>query len=225
MDIAQYELKNVDSEDISELLARVEGSLNIKFGDNELIYIKTFGALCDHIVNKIELDHSDDCTSQQAFYKLRNAISLTLQIDNKTISTASSLAGLFPKQNRRAGIKALEKHLGFKLNILMPPHWVTGILTFILLVSFFCVFFSWKAGLLGLVVSIGGLRLSNKTGNVFAMQTVGEVAEKMQRENYLRSRRNQMTFNKNEIEKMLREWFSDAFDLDKSQLTREAKFV
>jgi acyl carrier protein len=223
--MVQYELKNVDSEDISELLIRVEASLNIKFGGDELIYIKTFGELCDHIANKVQLNHLNDCTSQQAFYKLRNAISLTLQIDNKTITTNSSLAQLFPKSNRRTGIKALEKHLGFKLNILEPPHWITGTLVLILLASFIDLLFDWKTGLPGLAFSIGGLWLSNKTGNVFTIETVGEAAGKMQRENYLRSRRNPMTFNKHEIEKMLIDWFSDAFDLDKSQLTREAKFV
>ncbi len=45
------------------------------------------------------------------------------------------------------------------------------------------------------------------------------------RENYLKSRRNPNTFNKNEIEKVLTDWFSNDLDLDKSKLTRDAKFV
>ena len=47
----------------------------------------------------------------------------------------------------------------------------------------------------------------------------------MTRENYLKSRRNSKTFNKNEIEKVLTDWFSNDLDLDKSKLTRDAKFV
>lgn len=65
----------------------------------------------------------------------------------------------------------------------------------------------------------------SKGGNELDLQTVGQVAEKMTRENYLKSRRNPKTFNKNEIEKLLTEWFSNDLDLDKSKLTREAKFV
>jgi acyl carrier protein len=223
--MTDYELKNIDPDDISDLLVKVETSFDIKFGDNELMHISSFGELCDHIVNKIQLDNSDDCTSQQAFYKLRDTISSTLQIDNKTISTNYSLADVLPRQSRRSRTKKLEMQLGFKLNILRPPHWVTGTLALILLASFVGLFFNWQIGLSGLVFSIAGFWFANKIGNELDLQTVGQVAEKMKRENYLKSRRNPKTFNKNEIEKVLTDWFSNDLDLDKSKLTREAKFV
>ena len=223
--MTDYELKNIDPDDISDLLVKVEKSFDIKFGDTELMHISTFGELCDHIANKIQLDNSDDCTSQQAFYKLRDAISLTLQIDNKTISTNFSLADILPRESRRSRTRMLEEHLGFKLNILRPPHWVTGTLVIILLASIVGLFFKWQIGLLGLAFSIAGLWLASKIGNELDLQTVGQVAEKMTRENYLKSRRNSKTFNKNEIEKVLTDWFSNDLDLDKSKLTREAKFV
>lgn len=223
--ITDYELKNIDSEDIEDLLVKVETSFDIKFVGNELVHITTFGQLCDHIANKIQLVNSDDCTSQQAFYKLRDAISSTLQIENKTISTDFLFADLLPRQSRRSRIREFEKHLGFKLNILRPPHWVTGTLVVSLLVSLVGLFFNWQIGLLGLVFSIAGLWFANKIGNELDLQTVGQVAKKMTRENYLKSRRNPKTFNKNEIEKVLTDWFSNDLYLDKSKLTREAKFV
>jgi acyl carrier protein len=223
--MTDYELKNIDPDDISDLLVKVEKSFDIKFGDTELMHISTFGELCDHIANKIQLDNSDDCTSQQAFYKLRDTISSTLQIDNKTISTNFSLADLLPRQSRRSRTKKLEEDLGFKLNILRPPHWVTTTLIIILLASFVGLFFNWQIGLLGLVLSFTGLWLASKIGNELDLQTVGQIAEKMTRENYLKSRRNSKTFNKNEIEKILTNWFSSDLDLDKNKLTREAKFV
>jgi|SRR5690606_30403182 len=223
--MTDYELKNIDPDDISDLLVKVEKSFDIKFGDTELMHISTFGELCDHIANKIQLDNSDDCTSQQAFYKLRDTILSTLQIDNKTISTNYSLADLLPRESRRSRTKKLEKQLGFKLNILRPPHWVTGTLVIILLASLVGLFFNWQIGLSGLVFSIAGFWFANKIGNELDLQTVGQVAEKMTRENYLKSRRNPKTFNKNEIEKVLTDWFSNDLDLDKNKLTREAKFV
>jgi len=57
------------------------------------------------------------------------------------------------------------------------------------------------------------------------VETIGQLAEKMTRENYLESRRNQKTFNKREMETILIDWFSDRLDLEKSELVREAKFI
>lgn len=223
--MTDYELKNIDLDDISDLLVKVEKSFDIKFCDTELMHISTFGELCDHIANKIQLDNSNDCTSQQAFYKLRDAISSTFQIDNKTISTNFALADLLPRKNRRSLTKKLEEQLGFKLNILRPPHWVTGTLVILLLASFVGLFFIWQIGLAGLVFSIAGLWFANKIANEIDLQTIRQVAEKMTRENYLKSRRNPKTFNKKEIEKVLTDWFNNDLELDKSKLTREAKFI
>lgn len=209
-----YELKNIDSEDIEDLLVKVETSFDIKFVGKELVHITTFGQFCDHIANKIQLDNSEDCTSQQAFYKLRDAI-----------STNFTLTDLLPRPNRRSRTKKLEKHLGFKLNILRPPHWVIGTLAILLLASIVGIFFNWQIGILGLAFSIIGLLFANKIGNELDLKTVGQIAEKMTRENYLKSRRNPKTFNKSEIEKILTDWFSNDLDLDKSKLTRETKFV
>ena len=216
------ELKDIDLEDIEDLLLKVEKSFGIKFGNAELIHITTFGEFCDYIANKIQLDHSNDCTTQQAFYKLRNAISSTFKIDSKTISTDFPLIDLLPRKNRRAMTAELESFLGFKLNILQPPHWVTMTFIILLLASFVGLFFDWQKGLLGLAISIGGIWFAHKIGNELDVQTIGQVAEKMTRENYLKSRRNSKTFNKNEIEKVLIDLFSNELRLDKSKLIREA---
>jgi hypothetical protein len=229
------ELKDIDIEEIEDLLLKVEKSFNIKFGNAELIHIKTFGELCDYIANKIQLDHSDDCTTQQAFYKLRNAISSKFKIDSKTISTDFPLINLLPIQNRRTMTAELERFIGVKLNILRPPHWLTGILAILIVVSFlflillvpfvgplFGLRLNWQIGVLGLGISIGGLWLANKFGNELDVQTIGQVAAKMTRENYLKSRRISKTFNKSEIEKILVDLFSNDLELDKSKLVREA---
>jgi len=228
----ENELKDIYTEDIEDLLSKVEKSFDIKFGDTELMYITTFGELCDHIMNKIQLDCYDNCTTQQAFYKLRDVISSKFIID-KTISTNFPLVELFPRKNRRIKTAELEKYLGFDLNILRPPHWLTRILCILFFVSlsflgllapFVFLRLYWQIGVLGLVISIGGFWLANKFGSELEVQTIGQVAEKMTRENYLKSRRNSKTFNKNEIEKVLIDLFSNDLRLDKSKLTREAKF-
>ena len=122
-------------------------------------------------------------------------------------------------------IKEVELHLGFRLNILRPPHWVTTTLLMFFLVSFVGLFFYWKIGVLGLTFSIFGLWLANKTGNELELQTIGQVAQKMTREDYLKSRRNSKTFNKKEIETILKDWFCNDLELDRNKLKRETKFV
>ena len=49
--------------------------------------------------------------------------------------------------------------------------------------------------------------------HILALQTVGQVAEKMAREHYVASRRNPETVNKNEIEKVLTDWFCGEFTI------------
>jgi hypothetical protein len=223
--MTKYELKNIDPDDIDDLLLKVETIFDIKFVGDELFHIKTFGQLCEHVANKIQLDNSDDCTKQQAFYKLRDAISSTVQIDKNKISPYTTLKELFPRPIRRLQIKILEQHLGFGVNILRPPLWLSRTLFIILLASTIELFFYWQYGLLGIVFSIAGLLVVFKIGNELDLQTVGQVVEKMTRENYLKSRRNPRTFNKSEIEKVLTDWFCNDLNLDKSKLTRETKFT
>lgn len=223
--MTDFGLENIDSEDMCELLVKVEKSFDVKFGDTELINILTFGELCDHITTKIQLDNSDDCTMQQAFYKLRNSILVTQELQNKTITPDTLLVNLLPRQGRLIATKRIERHLGFKLSILRPPHFVTGILSVIFVASIVVLFFNWQIGLEGLAFSIGGLWFSRKIGKELDMETVGQVAEKMTHENYLKARRNQTTFNKSEIEKVLTDWFSEDLGIDKSKLTRQAKFI
>ena len=222
--MVDFKLK-IDSNNIEDLLDRVEQSFDIKFGNTELMHITTFGELCDHIATKVQLNHSDDCTTQQAFYKLRSAILVLFKIDGKTISTNTQLADLLPQKNRRKKIQKLEKILGIKLNVLQPKLWLVTTFFILLLASLVGFYIYWQIGLLGLIISICGLFLVNKIGSEFNVQTVGEVAEKITRENYLKSRRNSKTFNKNEIEKVLIDLFSSDLGLKKCELAREAKFI
>src|SRR3990170_6216426 len=101
------ELRNVDPEDVEDLLVEIATSFNIRFVGKELVHIKTFGQFCDHITDKIQLVDSDTCTSQQAFYKLRNAIVSTLHIDRTAITTDLLLIDFLPRQTRRSRTKKL----------------------------------------------------------------------------------------------------------------------
>ena len=221
----EFELKNTDPEDIEDLLVKVEDSFDIKFADNELAHLQTFGEMCDHIKSKLQLAQTDDCTTQQAFYKLRRTLISALQIDKEKITPETLLVDLLPRHIRKSKTKQIEQDLGFKLSLLRPPHFVTGFLVLLFLSSLIGLGIAWQFGLAGLGLSIGGLWLAAKIGNELDLKTVGQLAEKMTRENYLKSRRNPKTYNDNEIEKVLTDWFSSDLGIDKSKLTRVARLT
>tara|TARA_R110002073_G_scaffold94088_1_gene219100 strand:+ start:59 stop:721 length:663 start_codon:yes stop_codon:yes gene_type:complete len=217
------ELKEIDIEDIEDLILKVENSFQIQFEQNELQNVKTYGDLCDEITKKIKLQNVDDCTSQQAFYKLRNVIIKATESEKNEINRKTELRNLFPKKNRIKKIREIENELGFELSILRPTNFVSGIISLIMLVSLIGIFFSWKLGLLGIGMSIFGFWIAQKTGNTFTLKTVENLADKMVRDNYLKSRRNTKTVNRKEIENVISDLFSDYLYLDKSKLTREAE--
>ena len=219
------ELKYTDREDVEYLLLKVESSFGITLAENELEHIKTFGQFCDYIANKIQLDNSNDCTTQQAFYKLRSAVATTLQLDRNEIIPNLELTELLPRKNRKTLVKHLESELDFRLDILSPPDWIVSTLVVLLLCSLVGLFIKWQFGLLGLVISICGFWVSAKLGNEINFQTLGQIAEKMTRDNYLKARRNSKSFNKSEIEKVLTDLFATDLALDKSLLTRDSTFT
>jgi uncharacterized membrane protein len=216
------ELKDIDPEDLEDLIIKIESSFGIFYEDQELAHIKTFGGLCDNIKGKIKLDKKDDCTTQQAFYKLKDALTNTVTINSLEITPKAKLNKIFPRKNRISNIKLLEKNIGFKLNILEARDYIIITLLILFTVSLIGFFFDWKIPLIGIITSIFGFWLSGKTGKEFCIDTVGELAEKMTQENYLKARRNSNTFNENEIEKLITDFFSNSLHLDKSKLNRDS---
>lgn len=90
-DFETFELCNVDPDDISDVLIKIEKSFGFRFGDTELKDVKTFGELCDIITSKVPGENSSDCTTQQAFYKVRNAIADVLLLDKASLTPDSDL--------------------------------------------------------------------------------------------------------------------------------------
>jgi hypothetical protein len=225
-DTTSIELKNHDTEEVYYILEKIEKSFGFKFDKKELEHVTTFGELCDIITNKVQGDSINDCTTQQAFYMLRKALSTTLLVDNDLIKTETSLFELFPKQNRKQRIKKFETELGFPTDILDIKQWMGWTIVIGFVGSLIMFFFNWKIALSGLTFSI---LFSWVTIKFFSTElealTVGQLAEKVSRENYKKARRNPATINKKEIAQKVKELFIKDFDLNESVLTREATFV
>ena len=220
-----FELNEIESEEIEDLIFMIEDSFGFKFDQNELINVETFGELCSKVKVKIELENKNDCTGQQAFHKLKNAIESTMDTKSLKLTPKTKLESILPKQNRILETKKIEEKLGFKLSILRPRKWVTNILLLMFLGSIITLFIDWKIGLSSLIMSIVGLIIAQKTGKEFDLETVGDVTKKMVCENYIKSRKNPMTFNESEIDDVIIDLFHTYLDIDKSILNKKASFV
>ena len=218
-----FELKEYDTEDLEDTLKRIENSFGINFEENELAFVTNFGQLSDSIINKIKAENKGDCTSQQAFYKLREVIKVELGIEN--IIPKTELSKVLAKGQRIKNLKKIEENLGFKLNIIGPPDYIVGSFFILLVGSLIGLFFDWFLPLIGIAISIIGFEISNNIGTELKYKTVKQVVEKMRRENYSKSRRHPNTGNRKEIEKTIIDIFATDFDLDKSKLTRDTQLI
>ncbi|MEE1945572.1 hypothetical protein VRU48_10685 [Pedobacter sp. KR3-3] len=217
--------KDIDLEDIEDLLDQISNSFSIEFVYGDFNHVKTFGEFCDVIVGKIRGENSDDCTSQQAFYKLKQAISKEFGWPVDMISTKLLLTEIFPKKDRRSKVKQLENHLGFKLDLLVAPYWVTCSLALLLLSSFGMFFFSWKIALVALGLSIFLLSLSNSLGNHLALETLGQLSKSVTNKHYTKVRRKENTVNRREVEEIIKDWFIEVFCIEREDLNKETQLI
>ena len=114
------QLSNIDPEDVDYAITTVQKSFGVEFNQSDLDGVYNFGQFCDVVVSKVDLPHADGCTSQQAFYKLRGAITQVTGTNRADITPSSKLQDLFPKGQRRKDVKQVEAILGVSLKILTP---------------------------------------------------------------------------------------------------------
>jgi hypothetical protein len=210
------ELAMFDSEDISVVLVKIEASFCLKFDSNAFRNARTFGDVYSIINTELKGKSEDDCTSQQAFYKIRDAILAGAVTEKGQITPATRLDALFPRKGRRQAISELRKESGLPLRILQPRDWMTNIVLLFFLVSLIGLGFYWRLSLVALVADIIALRAIDWFGKEFRVQTVGEVAVVASRESYKLSRRNPNSVNRREIKAVAQEMFFEELGLDES---------
>ncbi|SDP88831.1 hypothetical protein SAMN05428975_3387 [Mucilaginibacter sp. OK268] len=219
-----FNLNNVDPEEIGDVLVKIERSFNIRLDDTSCKDVKTFGKLCDIVVEKVKQTNNDSCTTQQAFYKIRNAINSTISPPKELIKPQTKLADIFPRDTRLQVIAEIEREMGFKINLLQPKQGIVGTFAFVLLASAVGFFYQPIMAFIGALVAITGLMLAGKFGKELKVKTLGDLAEKVAREHYIKCRRDASTVNRNEISQKIKELFTADLYLEPSVLTRDAKF-
>ena len=217
-----FKLDNIDPEDFGDTLIKLEKSFGLKFADNSMKDAKTFGDICDIIESQLNHTEKDDCTTQQAFYKVRKAIGLTQNFDEGNIEPQTKLENIFPRSNRRQNVKHFQQTLGFSVDILSMKIWLALTLAAGFIISLIAFFFSWKYAVAGLTVFTLFTWTANKFSKELNVSTVRELTEKISREHYLLARRQSGTMNRNEIVKTIQDVFISDHLIDREQLTREA---
>lgn len=207
--------------DARHVLTKIESSFNIKLDHEVLQEATTVKKLSDVIINKINYESSDVCSTQHAFYLLRNAIANAVGKDKCAITPNTQLAKLFPKGNRIQAIKEIEEDLGFQVDLLQPKQWVVVLFSITLAASFAGLFYSWLIGAAGILVSVTVLKLAGKFGKEMHLKTVGELANKLSKETRLKAKRDNFA-NRNEIEQKVMELFNNDHSLEPAVLRRTA---
>ena len=177
--------------------------------------------MTDYIIAKINLPDKEDCTFQQGFYKLKDAMARIKKLDRSLITPNQNLKTLLPRQTRRSDIKEIEIELGFKLNGLRPRHFITMTLLILVLASITMFFVDWKYALAGIVLTGILSWTSEKIGTEFKDKTIGELTERMTQRNYIQLRRDKKTINKKEVEDKIRALFLDELLLEENELNRK----
>jgi hypothetical protein len=217
-------LDDYDDEDIFDVVVKLEKSFGLKFDKTAFYHVKTFGDLCDVFENQIIYDHRDDCTKQQAFYRVRDAIASTIQLSRDNIQLDTKLSDLFPSHDRRQKAREFKRAVGTDIKILTYPGWLA--LTFVIgfLLSLVAFFYDWKIALSGIVFFLSAMKIAERLGKTLNFQTVRELTDKLAREHYVDVRRTKGTFNKQELLQTIIDTFCNDLAIEKAYLTREATF-
>jgi hypothetical protein len=208
-----YEIENLE-----DCIPSIEEMYKFKFVDGEIQNVKNFDEFCDLIISKIDFENIESCTSQQAFYKLRNSLIEEEIFEKEKIKLETKLKELFPRKNRIELVKRVENNIGFKLNILFPPKFISYTLVFLSVISLVFLFINFKFGILGIAISIFGFYLCSWFGKEIEIETLKELVEKITLENYLEVRTQKNTVNKSELKNVITNWFVENAYIEKEKL-------
>ena len=220
----EFNLSSVDPDDLGDVLVKIEKSFNISFEDTSVRDVKTFGKLCDIVVEKVKHVNNESCTTQQAFYKIRNAINSTTAAPRELVKPQTKLEDIFPRDNRIVVINEIEREMGFQLNLLEPKQGVIAAFAFILAASVAGFFFQPMMACFGLAIALSGLALAGKFGKELKVKTLGDLAEKVAKEHHLKCKRDASTVNRAEVAQKVKELFTSDLYLKSSVLTRDTRF-
>ncbi len=212
-------LTDYDDECIFDVVVKLEQSFKIKFPRDAFADVNTLGELCTVFEEHIGYPHTADCTSQQAFYRIRNAMG-----NSGIIAPDSLLSTLFPVRNRRKRIRAFQSDLGIKVKLLRPPDWMLYVLTAGMVLSLLTFFADWKMALSGIILFILAGKAAHTFGKTLKFETVRELTQYLVQEKYMEVRRINGSINRAEIRRIIVDTLSRYLLIERKYLTQDARF-
>ncbi|MEC4053555.1 hypothetical protein VSP10_12240 [Myroides odoratimimus] len=217
-----FVFKGYQYEDLDYAIENFVNEYDLPLDPQKLAEVKNVAEMLDLIVSYFKQERKEDCTSQQAFYKLRTI--LQRHTNESDIKPSTRLEELFPKRNRIEIIKRIEEELGFKLKVFKPKEYkvlMLWLLFFVLVI--FAFFQQFLLVTLGIVVLYFLRGIIFENGEEFKVETVGELVKLMVEKNYFKSRRDPNTMNEKELREMIAKYFEDCLGLEREEFLN-AKF-
>ena len=211
-------LDTEEIENIEDCIPQIEKMYHFRFEKGELEILNSYEEFCNLIITKIKFENIEDCSTQQAFYKIRNSIVEENIFEKNNIKLSTELKNIFPRKNRIELVKRVEKNIGFNLDILRPPEIIYYSLMLILIISFIILFINWKIGFVSIAITVFGFYCCKWFGKEFEVDNVKELVEKITSENYLEIRRQKNTVNKSELKDLITNWFVENAGIEKERL-------
>ncbi len=124
LDADEKQLASELGEDTCELLATIEDSFGIQFGDYHALLGMTVRELAGDICKKAEYSTAERCLSAVMFYRLRRALRVLFGTPRTAIGPATPVGDLLPWNSRRTRWCALQAYIGLTLPPLNYPGWL-----------------------------------------------------------------------------------------------------
>ncbi len=220
---------DVDAEDFYYFIIQLENDFGINFTENDaktdrgenLKDIKV-ADLINMVIGKIELEHSQDCTSQQIFYRLRAYFVNEKDFSKDEIKINSDLENLIQRQDRKATIAEIEDKLEIKADILTIKTWLQTVMILAFLGGLIFCFINIKIGISLFIIFWGITKIK---GNELKPKTLGELTKMIVEQNYRTLRDRKQTFNPKEVEQIIFKMICEAFVYENKEINFETKIA
>ena len=217
-----YNLESIELEDIEYTLGKLHKSFGFYLPSNAFENVKTFGDICQIFEKNMPYKNEESCTTQQAFYKIRNSIVVSQNINREHIRPCTKLDEIFPRNERRKRIKEFKNELAIPVILLTMKTWLLLSIIAGFVISLATFFFSWKFALTGILICLVFNWVATKFQNEIDFISVGDLAAKIAREHYIQIRRNPNTVNKHEVIKVIQGNFIADHNLELADLNQDA---
>lgn len=215
-----FTLRNCDHEDIDEIILSLTRSFNVPV--NDMANVVTLGDLTTLLQQYGNNHHTGDCTTQQAFYKVRNALKKVDDNNAVIVTPATPLQTLITRKYLRKKVELFQQELGINIDMLRIKSGPENIILLLGFAAFVCSFISLTfAGMLLLACTVTHIASKYLFVELTPI-TAGKLAEKITKQHYLLARRHTGTINRQEIFKLVQHIFSERLALDKAVLTQDA---